>query len=82
MNNLIRGKLKENVNLQDIIITDNLPYKSKSRKVFNFSEYSLPFLFLGDRHEGHLLLKDTDDEQSNFAAKIKNSDKGKKAIEK
>ena len=32
-------KLKEIVNLQDIIKTDTLRYKSKSRKSYNFSEY-------------------------------------------
>ena len=45
MNNLIRDKLKETVNLQDIIKTDNLRYKSKSRKISNFSEYYLPIVF-------------------------------------
>ena len=45
MNDLICDKLKEIVNLQNIIRTDNLRYKSKSRKVYNFSEYSLPIVF-------------------------------------
>ena len=44
MNNLIRDKFKEIVNLQDIKI-DNLRYKSKSRKVYDFSEYCLPIVF-------------------------------------
>ena len=48
MNDLIRDKLKETVNLQDIIKKDNLSYKSKSRKVYNFSEYSLLVVFLRD----------------------------------
>ena len=48
MNDLIRDKLKETVNSQDIIKKDNLIYKSKSRKVYNFSEYSLPVVFLRD----------------------------------
>ena len=30
--------------------------------------------------EWHLSLKDTDDDQSNFAAKIKNLDRGKKQL--
>ena len=54
---LIRDKLKEIVNLQDIVKTDNLSYKSKSKKVYNFSEYSLS-IFLRDIHEGRLSLKD------------------------
>ena len=38
---MIHDKLKEIVNLQDIIKTDNLFYKSKSRKVYNSSKCSL-----------------------------------------
>ena len=34
--------------------------------------------FLRDIHEGHLSLKNTDDEEINFAAKLTNLDKGKK----
>ena len=45
MNDLICDMLKEVVNLQDIIKTDNLHYKSKSRKVYKFSECSLPIAF-------------------------------------
>ena len=47
-NDLTRVKLEETVNLQDIIKTDNPHYKPKSRKVINFSEYSLPTVFLRD----------------------------------
>ena len=39
-NDLIRVKLTEIVNLQDFIITDDLYYKSKHRKNYNFGEYS------------------------------------------
>ena len=42
MNDLICDTLKEVINLEDIIKTDNLCSKSKSRKVYNLSEYSLP----------------------------------------
>ena len=63
--------------MQDIIKTDNLRYRSKSRKVYNFSKYSLPIVFLRDIHEGHLSLKDADEKPSNFAAKIKNLDNSK-----
>ena len=45
MNDLIHDELKEIVNLQVIMKTDNLRYKSKSKKVYNFSEYSLPIIF-------------------------------------
>ena len=80
--NLVRVKLKEIVHLQDIIKTDELHYKSKRRNVYNLNKYSLPIVFLIDIHEGHLSLEDTDDEQSSFAAKSNNLDKGKKTIEK
>ena len=63
--------------MQDITKTDNLRYRSKSRKVYNFSKYSLAIVFLRDIHEGHLSLKDADEKQSNFAAKIKNLDHSK-----
>ena len=44
MIDLIFDKLKETVNLRDIK-TDNLHYKSKNRKVYNFREYSLRIVF-------------------------------------
>ena len=75
MDHLISEKLKKIINLQGIIHTDNLSYKSKSRKVYNFSEYYLLIAFLRDMHEEHLTLKDTDHEQKHFAAKINNLDK-------
>ena len=73
---MIRAKLKEIVHLQDIIKTDKPNYIPKRRKVYNFIEYSLPIDFLRGINEGYFLLKDADD-QSNFAAKLKNLDKGK-----
>ena len=69
MNDLIRAKLKEIVNFQDIIKTDELNYKSKRRKVYNFSEYFLPIVLLRNIHEVYLILKYADDEQSNFQLK-------------
>ena len=45
MNDLISDELKEIVNFQNIIKTDELHYKPKHRKGFNFSEYSLPIVF-------------------------------------
>ena len=52
-NELIHDMLKE----IDIIKTNNLRYKSKNRKVYNFSDYSLPNVFLRDKHEVNLSLK-------------------------
>ena len=45
MNDLISAKLKEIVEFQDIIKKDDLNYKSKRRKTYNFSKYSLPIIF-------------------------------------
>ena len=46
MNDVTRGKLKEIVELQDIIKKDYLNYKSKRRRTYNFSKFSLPIVFL------------------------------------
>ena len=45
INNLIRPKIKEIIDVQDIIAKDDLNYKSKHRKTCNFSKYSLPIVF-------------------------------------
>ena len=47
MNDLIRTNLKEIVKLQDTTKKDNLNYKSKRRKAYNFGKYSLPIVFSG-----------------------------------
>ena len=50
MNDLIRGKLKENVKLEDIIKKYNLNYKSKRKKTYNFRVYSYCLLFFLKRN--------------------------------
>ena len=82
MKDLLRDKLKEIFNLKNIIKTVELNCKPKFRKVYNFGEYSLPIAFLGNTHEGYLSLQDADDKLRNFAAKLKNLDKGNETIEK
>ena len=77
MNDLIRDNLRENVNLHDTTKTDNLHYKWKSRKIYNFSKYSLPIFF---KKYTWRALKDADDDQSNFAAKTKTLEKDKKQL--
>ena len=81
MNDLIHVKLKKIVNLQDIIKKDNLYYKPKSRKDCNFTEYSLAIVILRDLSKENFSLKYANDEQNNFAAKIKNVDEEKKITE-
>ena len=76
MNDLIRDNLRENVNLHTTK-TDNLHYKWKSRKIYNFGKYYLP-IFL--KKYTWRALKDADDDQSNFVAKIKTLEKDKKQL--
>ena len=52
MNDLICVKLKEIVKLQDIIKKDDLNYKSKRGKTYNFGKHSLLIVLLRDIHEG------------------------------
>ena len=49
MNDLISAKSKEIVEMQDIIKKED---KSKRRKTYNFSKYSVPIISLRDVHEG------------------------------
>ena len=42
----------------------------------------LPIVYVSLIRERYLSLKDADDEQSNFAAELKNLDEGKKTTEK
>ena len=67
--------------LQDTIERDNLN-KSKHRKTYNFSKYSLPITFLRDIHERHLSIEKADNKQIIVANKLKNFDKGIKNLEK
>ena len=79
---MVCAKLKEIVNLQDIIKNDGLNYKSKRGKVYNFSEYSLPIIFLKDIHGEYSSLEEADDEQSKFDAKFKKIENVKKQLRK
>ena len=82
MNGLICAKLKEIVELQLIIKKDDLNYKSKRGKIYNFSKYSLPIAFLIDIHEGNLSMEKSDNMQINFANELEKIDKGIKYLEK
>ena len=46
LNDLIINELNKIIKLQDIIETSDLYYKSKRRKIYNFTKYSLPLVFL------------------------------------
>ena len=45
-------------------LKDNLNYKSKREKTYNFGKYSL--------HEEHVSLEDVNNKRSNFATELKN----------
>ena len=81
MNYLLDVKLKEIVNFQDIIKKDDLNYKSKHGKTYNFGKYSLRTVFSRDIHDEYLSLEDADNKKSNFATELKNFDKGIKKLE-
>ena len=68
--------------MQDIIKKDDLNYKSKRGKTYNFSKYSLPTVSLRDIRKGHLSIEGPDNKQSNFANELKNFEKGIKGLEK
>ena len=54
MSDLTIGKLKEIIWLQDIIKPNELDYKSKYGKTYNFSKNFLPIVFLKDIYEREL----------------------------
>ena len=80
INNLIRTKLKKIVELQDIIKKEDLNYKSKRIKNYNFSKYSLSIVSLRDIHEGHFSIEKANNKQSNFANELKYFLKGIKIL--
>ena len=43
-----------------MIWNDDLNYKLKRGKTYNYSKYSLPIVFVRDINEGYLSLEDTD----------------------
>ena len=57
MNKLILDYLNEIIELQDIIKKDDLNYKLKRRRTYDFCKYSVPTGFLRDIHEVHLLIE-------------------------
>ena len=82
MNDLTCAKLKEIIELQDIIKKDVLNCKSKRAKTYNFSKNSLPIVFVRVIHEGNLSIEKAGNKQSNFANASKKIDKGIKTLER
>ena len=76
LNDLIVYKFKKIVKLLDIIKTDDLYYKAKCRKIYNFTEYSLPIVFIRDIKKILMMSKVT-----SFNS-LKSTDKGIKTIKK
>ena len=82
MTDLFRAKLKEIVELQDIIKKYDLNYKLKYRKTYNFSKYSLLIVFSRDIHEGDLSIEGAGNKQNNFDNELRNFDKSIKTLYK
>ena len=79
MNDLIRDNLKEIVksvflNWKSLIMSKNL------EQFIILVNITYLLFFFRDIHKEYLSMEVGDDEQSNFAAKIKNLDKGKKQL--
>ena len=72
---MIKRKALEIIKLWNIIKWNDLDYK-----IYNFSKYSLPTVFMREIHIRYLKLGNTDDEQSSFANELKNLDKGPKLV--
>ena len=81
MNDLIRAKLKEIVNLQYIIKKENQNISQSVEKLIILANIHY-LLFSIDIHEGYLSLEDAHNKQSNLATELKNFEKDIKAIEK
>ena len=65
VNAMISNKLKEIKQLKNIELNE-LDYATKNRKYFDFSEYSLPSVFLGDINEGNYQQKILIDGEVNY----------------
>ena len=82
MNDLIRAKLKEVVELWDNIKKDDLNYQSNYKKTYNLGKYSLRIAFFRDAHEGYISLRNADLKRGNFTIELKSFEEATKAIEK
>ena len=82
LNDLVIDKLKEIMQLKNNIKLDNLGYTTKRGKIYSFSKYTLPIVFLRDIHEGNLSLEDANKEQTQLGDELKDMSKGKIPIEK
>ena len=75
MNDLIHAKLKEIVQLQNIMNKEDLNYKSKCGKTYKFGKFSLSIFVLRDIHEGYLSLENAKLKKSNFDIELKKQQK-------
>ena len=82
MNDFILDRLKEINQLQNSIKLNNLNYKVKSGKNYNFSITSLPSIFLRNIHTGVISIKDADKEESKLFKELSNINKSEKQVDK
>ena len=69
------------MNCKILLKKDDLNYKSKRGKTYNFSKYVLPIVFLRGIHDGHSSIEGAHHKQSNFANELKSFDKSTKTLE-
>ena len=82
MNDFILDRLKEINQLQNSIKLNNLNYKVKSGKNYNFSITSLRSVFLRNIHTGVISIKDAGKEQSKLFKELSNINKSEKQVDK
>ena len=70
INDLIVFKLKETIQLQEIIESNELDYTSKRKKAYNLSKYALSIVFLREAYERKLTLQEFDSEQSKLIIEL------------
>ena len=71
INDLIVFKLKETIQLQERIESNELDYTSKRKKAYNLSKYALAIVFLREVYERKLTLQEFDSEQSKLVIELK-----------
>ena len=75
MNNLTAYKLTEIIQLQDIIKSNELDYKLKHRKTYNFNKYPSSIFFLRYIYDIELILEEADNEQSKLINELMGIDR-------
>ena len=82
MSNLFLGRLKEVKQLQNNVDSNELDYKIKSRMNYNFTEISLPIIWLRNIPTGVWIIEDANKERIKLFKELTDTNKGEKPIKK